>query len=64
MNLPPLNERDAAILEEKKRLEDVYKKCAEIFGSPNISPEGARALDRINEAIQAIGVELKNRSNG
>ncbi|WP_277983889.1 hypothetical protein [Sphingomonas faeni] len=62
MTLPPLDERDLTILdEERKRLGDTYKKCARAFG-PNISPSGARALDRINDAMEAIEQEISTRT--
>lgn len=62
MSLPPLNERDLTILdEERKRLGDTYRKCAGVFG-PNISPSGARALDRINDAMEAIEREISTRT--
>jgi hypothetical protein len=62
MTLPPLDERSVGVLRaEKKRLEEAYKKCAEILG-PIVSPSGARALDRINDAVDAIEKELQTRS--
>jgi hypothetical protein len=62
MSMPPLDERSLAILiEERERLEGAYKKCAEAFG-PHISPSGARALDRINDAMDAISKEIATRS--
>ena len=62
MSLPPLNERALIILDaERKRLGDTYQKCAEAFG-PSISPSGARALDRINDAMEAIEREIATRT--
>lgn len=62
MSLPPLDKRALAVLEEeRKRLQDTYQKCAELLG-PNISPSGARALDRINDAVEAIEKEISTRT--
>lgn len=62
MALPPLSERSTAVLQEKlERLRQTYNTCAEIF-SPNITPNAAKALDRINDAIGAIGAELQSRA--
>jgi hypothetical protein len=62
MGLPPLDDRSIAVLQEELgRLEDTYENCAKIFG-PNISPSGARALDRINDAREAIQKEISTRS--
>jgi hypothetical protein len=62
MALPPLEQRSIDILQEElKKLQSTYTTCAEIL-SPIISPEGARALDRINDAMKAIQKEIKNRT--
>lgn len=62
MSLPPLTERDLGVLvEERERLQDVYRKCAEVLG-PYITPSGARALDRINDAVEAITKEIESRT--
>lgn len=61
MALPRLDERSLDVLkEERKKLQETYDKCAKIFG-PNISPSGARALDRINDAMEAIEKEIATR---
>ena len=63
MPLPPLSERETNILREQRRkLEHSYDECAKIFGAP-ISPNAARALDRIHDAMEAIDKELKLRGN-
>lgn len=61
MALLPLDERDTAILEQElKNLKDTYRKCSEIL-APRMTPESIRALDRINDAMEAIREELMKR---
>ena len=61
MPLPPLSERETIILQEQRRkLEHTYEECAKIFGAP-ISANAARALDRINDAMEAIDREISAR---
>ncbi|MFC5357098.1 hypothetical protein [Azospirillum himalayense] len=61
MSLPPPDQRATTVLQkEVDNLKDTYKNCAEILG-PNITPAGARALDRINDAILALSTELESR---
>ena len=61
MSLPPLSDRETNILQEqRKKLEHTYDECAKIFGAP-ISPNAARALDRINDAMEAIDKEIIER---
>lgn len=61
MSLPPLDKRSITILTvEQGRLQETYDKCAAVLG-PSISPSGARALDRINDALAAIAHELETR---
>lgn len=60
--LPPLDQRSLDVLvEEAKRLAEAYKSCAGVLGTP-ISPNGARALDRINDAMEAIRKEIQDRT--
>lgn len=62
MTLPPLSERATAVLEEElRRLGETYKSCAEVF-APNITPNAAKALDRVNDAMIAIQAELRDRA--
>ncbi len=64
MALPPLDERALTVLkQERKRLEATYKNCAEIFG-PNRSATAIEALERINDAMEAISKEIAARSGG
>lgn len=61
MSLPPLDERSLENLKaELGKLHDTYKECAKML-SPSISPHGARALDRINDAMDAIQKEIETR---
>jgi len=61
MPLPPLSDRETIILQEqRKKLEHTYDECAKIFGAL-ISPNAVRALDRINDAMDAIDKELSAR---
>ncbi len=63
MSLPPLDERASTVLRaERDRLKDTYNKCAEALG-PVISPSGARALNRIDDAVEAIEKELFDRAS-
>ena len=63
MPLPPLDERAIQCLQkELEHLQTTYKECAEIF-SPNISPNGVKALDRINDAMNAISNEIRERGS-
>ena len=61
MSLPPLDKRSLTILKvERRRLETTYTKCAGVLG-PHISPSGAKALDRISDAMTAIDKEIATR---
>jgi hypothetical protein len=62
MGLLPLSERDLGVLkEERDRLQDTYERCSEIFG-PGAGPNAAKALDGINDAIEAIDAEIADRA--
>ena len=56
--LPTLDQRALDVLrQERKNLQHTYEECAKMFG-PIICPNGALALEHINEAIEAISKEI------
>ncbi len=63
MTLKPLNDRSSSVLsKELDNLKKTRDKCAEIFGPhPNINEQNS--LDKITDAIDAIGQEIDRRRN-
>lgn len=61
MALAPVNQRSSSnLMKELQNLVDCKKKCAEIFGEP-LNKNGETALERIQDAIDAIKSELSSR---